>query len=447
MRRRRRRRRRRGRRGRRPATGGASRAGGWSGAPGPCPHCGNTARGPVPGRADRVPCVEGELSRPATRGCTWCARGDGPLPLIVLHGGPGLDHTEFGHWLRPARRRLHAAPRRPARPGPLGPRAAGDVDIGHWPADVDGAGRRARPRALRRPRPLLRRVRRAAARRRAADPARPRRSSARGVPAGPLPGRVERRRSPASSPRSCASRSSTRGRARRTPARRSTSSGSSPTSCPSTSPTRATRASTTCSPRCARAATRRRSWRGAPTAGRRAGPRGAPRARSRHPLLVLAGRHDRVCPSPPPRRSPRACRAPSCASWSTAPTWASSRSRPAYRDAVRGFLARAAAGLRPGRPRALARGQDLVGRLLGGVELLLDERQPGGPEARVGEVEPGDRGQVLRAARAAGGQQLEVARARTPRPPRGSGRRPTAPGAARRRRRRRSPACAMKWGT
>lgn len=23
-------------------------------------------------------------------------RGDGPLPLLVLHGGPGLDHTEFG---------------------------------------------------------------------------------------------------------------------------------------------------------------------------------------------------------------------------------------------------------------------------------------------------------------------------------------------------------------
>ncbi|HEU4977650.1 MAG TPA: alpha/beta fold hydrolase [Solirubrobacteraceae bacterium] len=28
-------------------------------------------------------------------------RGDGPLPLIVLHGGPGLDHTVFGHWLDP----------------------------------------------------------------------------------------------------------------------------------------------------------------------------------------------------------------------------------------------------------------------------------------------------------------------------------------------------------
>ncbi len=26
-------------------------------------------------------------------------RGDGPLPLLMLHGGPGLDHTEFGAWL------------------------------------------------------------------------------------------------------------------------------------------------------------------------------------------------------------------------------------------------------------------------------------------------------------------------------------------------------------
>ena len=26
-------------------------------------------------------------------------RGDGPLPLFVLHGGPGLDHTMFAHHL------------------------------------------------------------------------------------------------------------------------------------------------------------------------------------------------------------------------------------------------------------------------------------------------------------------------------------------------------------
>src|ERR671938_875200 len=28
-------------------------------------------------------------------------RGAGALPLIVLHGGPGLDHTMFGSWLDP----------------------------------------------------------------------------------------------------------------------------------------------------------------------------------------------------------------------------------------------------------------------------------------------------------------------------------------------------------
>src|SRR4051795_3163043 len=28
-------------------------------------------------------------------------RGAGELVLIALHGGPGLDHTMFGHWLDP----------------------------------------------------------------------------------------------------------------------------------------------------------------------------------------------------------------------------------------------------------------------------------------------------------------------------------------------------------
>ena len=26
-------------------------------------------------------------------------RGEGPLPLFVVHGGPGLDHSMFGHHL------------------------------------------------------------------------------------------------------------------------------------------------------------------------------------------------------------------------------------------------------------------------------------------------------------------------------------------------------------
>jgi len=29
------------------------------------------------------------------------SRGDGDLALVVLHGGPGLDHTMFGRWLDP----------------------------------------------------------------------------------------------------------------------------------------------------------------------------------------------------------------------------------------------------------------------------------------------------------------------------------------------------------
>jgi proline-specific peptidase len=43
--------------------------------------------------------VDGELIRAGDTRLHVVRRGDGPLPLIVLHGGPGLDHTEFGHWL------------------------------------------------------------------------------------------------------------------------------------------------------------------------------------------------------------------------------------------------------------------------------------------------------------------------------------------------------------
>src|SRR5450755_1102020 len=51
-----------------------------------------------------------------------------------------------------------------------------------------------------------------------------------------------------------------------------------------------------------------------------------------------------------------------------------------------------------------------VRRRLGGGQLLFHEREPGVPEAGVGEVDADDRGQVLRAARAAGREQLEVPR-------------------------------------
>jgi proline iminopeptidase len=45
--------------------------------------------------------MEGELIRAGDTRLHVVRRGDGALPLIVLHGGPGLDHTEFGHWLDP----------------------------------------------------------------------------------------------------------------------------------------------------------------------------------------------------------------------------------------------------------------------------------------------------------------------------------------------------------
>ena len=48
----------------------------------------------------------------------------------------------------------------------------------------------------------------------------------------------------------------------------------------------------------------------------------------------------------------------------------------------------------------------LARRRLGVVELALDDVQPAVPEARVGEVDADDRSQLLRAARAAGLQQL-----------------------------------------
>jgi proline iminopeptidase len=45
--------------------------------------------------------MEGELVQAGDTRLHVVRRGHGPLPLVVLHGGPGLDHTEFGHWLDP----------------------------------------------------------------------------------------------------------------------------------------------------------------------------------------------------------------------------------------------------------------------------------------------------------------------------------------------------------
>ena len=71
------------------------------------------------------------------------------------------------------------------------------------------------------------------------------------------------------------------------------------------------------------------------------------------------------------------------------------------------------------RRRSAARERRVRG-LLGLLELRLDEVQAAVPEAGVGEVDADDLAELLRAARAAGAQQLEVARARTTRPRRRS---------------------------
>jgi proline iminopeptidase len=43
--------------------------------------------------------VDGRLVDVADTSLFVLGRGSGPLPLFVLHGGPGLDHTMFGHHL------------------------------------------------------------------------------------------------------------------------------------------------------------------------------------------------------------------------------------------------------------------------------------------------------------------------------------------------------------
>src|SRR4051812_17238225 len=60
----------------------------------------------------------------------------------------------------------------------------------------------------------------------------------------------------------------------------------------------------------------------------------------------------------------------------------------------------------PNRLRSDAPG--LAGGRLRRLELALDQIEPQVPEPRVGEVDPDDRAELLRAARAARGEQLEV---------------------------------------
>jgi proline iminopeptidase len=43
--------------------------------------------------------VDGRLVEVGDTSLFVLERGDGPTPLVLLHGGPGLDHTEFGDYL------------------------------------------------------------------------------------------------------------------------------------------------------------------------------------------------------------------------------------------------------------------------------------------------------------------------------------------------------------
>ena len=254
-------------------------------------------------------------------------RGAGELALFVLHGGPGPRPHDVRLLPRRAGRRAagccSSTSAAPGRSEPAPPET--------WTLDASrrrrrGAGRRARARALRGPRPLLRGVHRAAARGRLPGPPgrddrlqrRPRRA---------LPRARRGASSPPSSPSSCASRCSAswaREAARAHAGGRRAR--CSPTSCRSTSPTRATRASTTCAPPWATRST-------APDVLRARRDRGLRRDRRRGP--PGRGRATRCSCSPgattaparwrPPRRWRPGCPTPSSSSSSTAATWPSSR--------------------------------------------------------------------------------------------------------------------------
>src|SRR6185437_14625147 len=50
-------------------------------------------------RGGTIAVVGGRLVQAGDTRLFVLERGDGPLPLFVLHGGPGCDHTMFGHHL------------------------------------------------------------------------------------------------------------------------------------------------------------------------------------------------------------------------------------------------------------------------------------------------------------------------------------------------------------
>ena len=332
-------------------------------------------------------------------------RGAGDLALFVLHGGPGPRPHDVRLLPRRARRSLPAAARRRARHRALGARAAGDLGARASRRRRRGDGRRARARALRGPRALLRGVHRAAARGRL--PGRPGRDDRlQRHPRRALPRARRGASSPPSSPSSCASRCRRRGRARPTRARRRTSPRCSPTSCPfhfadprdpRIDDLRAAMADAVYGPDVLRAAATE-DYGAIAVEDRLAEvtPPGARARRAPRPHLPGAGRRG---------DGGRACPTPSSSSSSTAATWPSSRrTRP---TSTRCATSSSAA---PRRLSAQPPARTSAAAASAGVELVAHELEALRPERRVLEVEPGDGGQLLGAARAARAEQLEVAR-------------------------------------
>ena len=238
--------------------------------------------------------VEGQLVSVGDTRLHVVERGTG-YPVIVLHGGPGLDHRMFGDYLDPLDGRVPARARRPARAGPLGAAAAGDLD-----ARADGrrrvrARRVARARALRRARPLVRRDRGAAERGRL-----PRRRGA----DDRLERRARRARYLADVDANLAAfepvelrEQVTRvvGAGEATCRPRRTAPPAAATSSRSTSATRSTRASRTSSAAPPAASTRPRCCGASPTTSTAGSRSRTGSATVTQPVLVLAGRHDRTC--------------------------------------------------------------------------------------------------------------------------------------------------------
>ena len=241
------------------------------------------------GRRHRGRLVEAEGTR-----LHVVTRGAGPLALFVLHGGPGLDHTVFADHLDTSATRSRCTSSTSApRAGDPAPTAA--WTLGQLAADVDALATTLGHERYAVPRPLLRRLRGPAAcrglRRTPGGDDRQRRRPRRAVPRA-------RRAQPRGLRTGRAARAGrlvlgARGGART----QGTAARCWPTSCRSTLPTRATDGSTTSAPGWTRWCSRR-TCSGPPPGKATWRSRSRPPRHGHPPVLVLAGRHDRVCSVP-----------------------------------------------------------------------------------------------------------------------------------------------------